>query len=88
MLGVATFTLYLPDALLAELDDLRGDVSRSAAIRGSLEAALTLARAEVAATGRPLSVGEPDAAAQGVAISELQRPSRSEMFARATQKRS
>ena len=57
MLGVATFTLYLPGALLAELDELRGDVSRSAAICGSLEATLALVRAEVAATGRPLSVG-------------------------------
>jgi hypothetical protein len=70
---MATFTLYLPDALLAELDELRGDVSRSAAIRGSLEATVTLARAEVAATGRPLSVGEPDAAVQGAAINLLQR---------------
>jgi metal-responsive CopG/Arc/MetJ family transcriptional regulator len=87
MLGMATFTLYLPDALLAELDEVRGDVSRSAVIRGSLEATFTLARAEVTATGRPLSIGEPDAAAQGVAIAELQQPSRSEMFARATRRK-
>jgi hypothetical protein len=34
---MATFTLYLPDKLLAELDEARGSQSRSLVIRGALE---------------------------------------------------
>ena len=34
---MATFTLYLPDAVLARVDELRGSTSRSGFIRAQLE---------------------------------------------------
>jgi hypothetical protein len=81
MLGVATFTLYLPDALLVELDEARADmarvtvpVSRSQFLRSLLEGYF--------ARPCPAPRGELDEALDGGGAAM----SRSERFARATQR--
>jgi hypothetical protein len=107
---MAAFTLYLPDALLEELEELRGATSRSGAIRGALLAALTLARLGKDATGLvggsepsdhiAAQIREEQAdvnATRGAAIrrgakglgADAQAPvlSRSELFAKATQRK-
>jgi hypothetical protein len=79
MLGVATFTLYLPDNVLARLDEVRGSTSRSAFIRAQLEQVMPMGTTAVGGMIAPTPA-------------QLEQPlppvqSRSEMFARATQNR-
>jgi metal-responsive CopG/Arc/MetJ family transcriptional regulator len=81
---VATFTVYLPDGLLARVDELRGSMSRSGFIRAQLE----VLGPHVAPVVGAVVSGDFGPVDEGVVV-ETVRPSevvsRSEAFARATQ---
>jgi hypothetical protein len=85
---VATFTLYLPDAVLARVDELRGPTSRSGFIRAQLE--LLGPHAVPERSPEPAVDLKPPREPLVQSKEEMWRAmplSRSELFARATQKR-